>query len=85
MSILRAASVASRLLDARDTLRRLHGPDWPTRVRPHMDLLQEIAARSGKSVLEIALRAAEVATEKHDGMGALCILAAAVEIEEPTA
>lgn len=83
--LVQAARLAVKLTEARDTLRALWRDTWPEPVRPHMELLQRVSKESGRSVLDLVIELATRAADAGDGMGALMILAAAVELIEPTA
>ncbi|MEN9885568.1 MAG: hypothetical protein RL758_146 [Pseudomonadota bacterium] len=75
--------MAAQLYDMRDKAKRLLGE----RYRPHMaelgKILKMTADRDGKSVLAVAT---EVAKKRElIGMDLMLVMAAAVELEEPSA
>lgn len=75
--------MAAQLYDMRDKAKRLLGE----RYRPHMaelgKILKRTADRDGKSVLAVAT---EVAKKRElIGMDLMLVMAAAVELEEPSA
>lgn len=84
-SLYDAVLVSSRLMQARDTLRNLWRDTWPIEpVRKAKATLQEMATATGKPVLEVAMKAAQRASDHGNGDAAVMILAAYVEIVDPT-
>jgi len=78
----RQVKMAAQLYDMRDSARRLLGEKY----KPHMaelgKILKATADRDGKSALAVAT---EVAKRRELlGMDLLMVMAAAVELEEPT-
>lgn len=75
--------LAAKLYEARDTMRRLLGERYAARMAELGGVLKKVAARD--SVSEI--QAAQVVIKAIDAQGydALQLLAAAVELVEPTA
>jgi len=70
-----AMQVASRLMDCEETARRIHGEAWPARRREVRSLIEELATRERKSVLEAAMTVAKAQPET-----AYMALAAVVEV-----
>ena len=79
--------ISARLLDIRDTYRRLAEAaheTWPTAgCERLMRALIEAHTKSGESVLTIATRAAKRADDEGNATLALAFLVAAVEIVDP--
>lgn len=71
-----AMLVASRLMDCEETARAIHGEAWPARRREIRGLIEELATRERKSVLEAAIAVARAQPET-----AYMALAAAVEVQ----
>lgn len=70
-----AMLAASKLMDCEETARAIHGEAWPARRREIRGLIEELATREHKSVLEAA-----IAVAKAQPATAYMALAAAVDI-----
>ena len=75
--------MAAQLYSIRDSVRRLMGDNYHPRMAQLGELLQRIAAKHGCSELSAARRIA--ADEEASSFDAMAILAAAVELIEPSA
>ncbi len=84
---LRAEKVvtnAARFYELRAAVRQRLGERFPGVMREHVEWLRRISRVSGKSVLEVAIQAANDLKEKGEPAAAIVILAAAVEEAEPS-
>lgn len=72
--------MAAKLYECRRTARTLLGDRYKAKIQPIKDGLIAIAARDGVSVLSAAIAAAK----RVDGLDSILVLAAAVEIAEPS-
>lgn len=72
---LPAMLVANRLMDCEETARSIHGEAWPARRREVRTLIEELATRERKTVLEAAMTIA-----KAQPATAYMALAAVVEV-----
>lgn len=76
--------LAARLYEARDTARILLGDKYASRMQEGGTMLQDLAEKSGKSLLVVAGEMANQMDREGKPYGALAILAAAVELIEPS-
>lgn len=76
--------LAARLYAARDTARILLGDKYASRMQEGGAMLQDLAEKSGKSLLVVAGEFANKMEREGKPYGALAILAAAVELIEPS-
>jgi hypothetical protein len=79
-----AIELTGKLLEIRETVRRLHAERYPEVIGPWCDMVRNAAEARGIEPLKAGQAMAETAAEGHNGMGALMVLAATVEIIEPT-
>jgi hypothetical protein len=75
--------MAARLYEARDTIRRLLGDRYAAVLEPYKVMLQKVMTMNGCDEIAAALWTAR-RVERTDGMEIIKILAAAVEMIEPT-
>jgi hypothetical protein len=75
--------IAAELYEARDVMRRLLGSRYPTVVAKWCDVLKRIA-EPGDNYLQAAMVAAELLQERHESASVPLVLAAAVELIEPS-
>lgn len=76
--------LAAKLYDARDTIKRLWGEGYAERIKVPIAELKAAAERGGTDIMTEALSAAKHFAERYEGGAALIIIAAAVEITEPS-
>lgn len=76
--------LAARLYEARDTARTLLGDGYKEKMAQGIRNLEALAVEHNITVLEAAMRTAKVFNADYNGMGALLVMAAAVERMEPT-
>ena len=76
--------LAARLYDARTALKSLWGDEYHAKIAVPMQELQKSANRQGLQIIPAAMNAAKHFTDRYEGGTALIILAAAVEILEPS-
>jgi hypothetical protein len=76
--------LAARLYEARDTAKRLLDDKYASRMQEGGTLLTDVAEKTGKHLLVIATEMAKQMEQEGRPYGALAILAAAVELLEPS-
>lgn len=76
--------LAAQLYEARDAARLFLGDKYAERMKEGADLLKQAQQESGKNVLAIAAFMARVAESNEQPFAAAVILAAAVEMLEPS-
>lgn len=81
MSAETAIAITAKLSEARDTLRKLFKDDFVSRVKPWKQPIYDLMGREGIQMLSAALRLAEAAEDPREK---LWLMAAAVEIIDPT-
>jgi hypothetical protein len=84
LDVLETVQLAIRCRDARDTVRTFLGDRYDLRIAPARSALRDLALQRGEPVLRIAIGAAKARADEGDGMGALAILAAAIDEVEDT-
>ena len=74
--------IAAQLYDVRDTVRRFLGPEYAERMRGYETVIRAVAEQRGIALLA----AAQVIVQEADleSFAAVFVLAAAVELVEPT-
>lgn len=77
--------LTAKLYDARATVRTMWGDKYAEGIKAPMKGLQKVATAHGVDIIQAALLASKDLAEQHRGPEALIILAAAVEILEPSA
>jgi len=77
----KAVRIAAKLYECRDTVRRLWGTDYPTKIKAWGETIEAIAANKGLDPLEAGR---QLASASHDGATQMVILAATVELIEPS-
>jgi len=76
--------IAAKLYDNRDTLKEFYGPSFPTIIKPFQDHLQNFATWHQVGVLDAALALAKDLEKGGHGRSVPVLLAAAVELVEPS-
>lgn len=77
----KTTKIAARLYECRDTAKNILGDKYHDRLSAYMDAIKQVAETRKTGALEAALI---MAKNTDDGMTTMLIMAAAVEIEEPT-
>jgi hypothetical protein len=77
--------IAAKLYEARDAVRTLLGDKYHEKMKIGMDALQTLCDEEGISPLVAATRTANMFDREGRGAAALLVLAAAVEMLEPSA
>lgn len=75
---------AAKMYEARDTVRLLLGDRYPATMKKLGAELSRMAVDTGEDVLSVALALCKAATNAGKAGAALQILAAAVELSEPS-
>lgn len=83
MATEQQVKVASQLYEARDAIRRLMGDRYAAVLEPYKVMLQKVMTMNDCDEVAAALWTAR-RVERTDGMEIIKILAAAVEMIEPT-
>lgn len=80
----REVRMAAQLYEARDAARKLHGDLYASKMAEYGSAIQEVARRTGLTDMQTAVRMAQ--GEQDDGRAytAVTILAAMVELVEPS-
>jgi len=76
--------IAARLYEARDTVRCLLGDKYASQMAEGGKLLSSVAAKRGENVLKVATQLASACEKQDRPFAAVAILAAAVELLEPS-
>ena len=76
--------LASKLYNARKTVKDLWGDEYAVKIAAPMEVLEQLAEAQGVGVIHAALNEAKHSVENYQGGHALLMLAAAVEIIEPS-
>lgn len=76
--------LAARLYDARTALKSLWGEEYAAKIEAPMEVLKKLAEAQGVSVIEAAMKEAKHSADNYLVGQALVMLAAAVEILEPS-
>lgn len=76
--------LASKMYEARDSVRFLLGDKFKERMAVGIENLKMIAAEHNISVLEAAHRCAKMYSDQYNGTAAMLVIAAAVEHAEPS-
>lgn len=85
MSTEQIVSVAHRMYECRRTLRSLFGVKYDDTVGPYGKTIRQVAAERKIGAIEAALQMAKEMKEVNpDPVITLCLMAAAVDIIEPT-
>lgn len=72
----------AKLLDARDTMRRLHGDEWPKKIDQISPVIRGVAAEGKTSILSAAIQIAKKASDDGQPMVSVMVLAVACELSE---
>jgi hypothetical protein len=72
----------AKLLDARDTMRRLHGDEWPQKINQISPIIRGVAAEGKTSILSAAIQIAKKASDDGQPMVSVMVLAVACELSE---
>lgn len=73
---------AAKLFDARDSMRRLHGDNWPQKIKEISPIIRGVAAEGKVSILSAAIQIAHKASEDGQPMASVMVLAVACELSE---
>ena len=76
--------LAAKLYEARETAKTLLGDKYAERMKEGADLLKQAEQETGKNPIAIATFLAKKCEEEGRPFGAVAILAAAVEMLEPS-
>lgn len=72
----------AKLYDARDTMRRLHGDNWPQKINEISPIIRGVAKEGNTSILSAAIQIAEKASKDGQPMASVMVLAVACELSE---
>lgn len=78
MSLEKRFALAAKLVEYRDTVRRLYGAEYAAKLQPYRELARAIAAKHGCPVLSAPMKVAS----QLDGMPMLMLIAASVDETE---
>lgn len=76
--------IAARLYEAREVTRRMLGDRYPDRMKEYSAVVAEVAANMKIDVLVAAKQIAEALTKAGNDLSAMMVVAAAVEMIEPS-
>jgi hypothetical protein len=76
--------LASKMYEARESVRFLLGDKFKERMAVGIENLKTIAAEHNITVLEAAQRCAKMYADQYNGTAAMLVIAAAVEHAEPS-
>ena len=76
--------IASQLYGARDAAKFMLGTDYHAKIEPYMSMIRVSAKNRGVSELTAACDMAKDVAENISGHGAVMVLAAYVELIEPS-
>lgn len=82
MSIEQAVEITAKLYETRKCVQDLYGDAWRSKLQPYMDELERVKLFSGVSYLKLGQSVAHDMQEQ--GINPLMLLAAMVELIEPT-
>lgn len=74
--------LAAKMYEARDAAKALFGSDYEAKISVPMLVLKQAAKDHDIGYLEAAKKIAQSYVKEHQGMGAMVIIAAAVELCE---
>jgi hypothetical protein len=77
-----AIKLAAKMYEARDAAKILFGAEYDTRMAAPMSMLKQTAEENNISVLDAAQKIARIQLDRYQGMGAMIVIAAAVELCE---
>lgn len=80
----RLVKISAKLYGARDAARRMLGATYLERTKAWGELIDQVARAKGLSRIEAATLLANGAVEEGNNMAVVVILAAAVELIEPS-
>jgi len=72
----------AKLYDARDTMRRLHGDNWPQKINEISPIIRGVAKEGNTSILSAAIQIAKKASKDGQPMASVMVLAVACELSE---
>lgn len=83
MNLIQAAQITHKLQEARQAVQFLHGAEWRQKLAPFTAVLEGLHKEKGESYLALGQQIAE--EMQQQGINPLMILAATVELIEPSA
>lgn len=75
---------AAKLFDARDSMRRLHGDNWPQKINEISPIIRGVAKEGNTSIFSAAIQIAKKASKDGQPMASVMVLAVACELSENT-
>jgi hypothetical protein len=75
---------AAKLYQCRDCAKFLFGDDYHQKIEPYQQVIKSLAAAEELEIIPAATRICNTGNNKENGMLQMIILAAAVEIIEPS-
>lgn len=76
--------IASKLYECRETARNFFKELYPEKIKPYVNIINNVAKANKKEPLQAVLMICDLDTIKNDGFAMMMVMAAAVEILEPT-
>lgn len=76
--------LAANLYNARDTVKAHFKAEFKDRIKPHTELLKAHCLQNNKEVLEGLMTCLKLEVVKGNGMAEVLLIAAAVEMLEPS-
>ena len=84
MNTKKTVMVAAKLYEIRETVRAICGADYARQMKQFGAMIQAIAREENKDILAVAKERAQMAIDAGDRSAMAKILAAAVELIEPS-
>jgi hypothetical protein len=78
----KAIKLAAKMYEARDAAKALFGAEYDTKMAAPMSMLKQTAEEQNISVMDAAKKIARGYLDQYQGMGAMIVIAAAVELCE---
>jgi aminopeptidase C len=76
--------IAAKLYECRDTAKKFFKELYPEKIKPYVSLINAVAKANNLDKLHAVLKIAELKTINNDGFAMMMVMAAAVEIIEPS-
>jgi hypothetical protein len=76
--------IAAKLYECRDTAKRLFKEEYEERVKPYSTLIIAVSEANKIDTLQSMIKISQLEIMENNGMGLMMLMAAAVEIIEPS-